>query len=370
MNTFRLVVLLSLAGCADGGGSSEVATVAEAIIGGRPSAADEDAAVLVETHIDGDRLYCSGTLVAPNLVLTARHCIVTQRKGTFSCTSSGELADFQDPLNYDLSTEAPENITISYGAHASAWRTVAAAKVVTPAELSICRNDIALLVLKDPLAAHYAPLRMEVPTVRSTFAVSSWGFTNDARISLPEDRSTRDDLQVTEVGPGLIPAGTFATSGGSLCFGDSGAGAMFDGAVEGVYSRIEADSCSSPQGRNVFMMIARQRELIERTFASIGATPWYAGQPPPWLAANGASCLSAEECQSGSCQNSRCEPREIPPRATADSGGIAPPPTDNTGGCSVGPTANDSAPILLWLTIACIVLQRRKGRRRYGEVQL
>ncbi len=57
-------------------------SLAQAVIGGTESSATHDQIVLL-VHSDGAKVFatCSGTLVAPNVVMTARHCVSAVAKG-------------------------------------------------------------------------------------------------------------------------------------------------------------------------------------------------------------------------------------------------------------------------------------------------
>ena len=69
----RAVVLLSSAlavSCSSAEPTGSTRAQGSAIVGGRPSSDDENAAVLVETTGDTGTLDCSGFLVAPRLVIT------------------------------------------------------------------------------------------------------------------------------------------------------------------------------------------------------------------------------------------------------------------------------------------------------------
>src|SRR5688500_7341829 len=84
----RIVIAAALLAAACGPSpqdSEKTATKSAAIIDGTASSVDQDSVVLITI---GARGGCTGTLVAPNLVLTARHC-VTETDGGALCKTDG-----------------------------------------------------------------------------------------------------------------------------------------------------------------------------------------------------------------------------------------------------------------------------------------
>jgi MYXO-CTERM domain-containing protein len=344
--------VVALAACGEGDvGTDRVGSLAQAIIAGRPSGASENATVFLSSS-------CSGTLVAPNLVLTARHCILAgSGSRPLECLSNGELANPNDPSATDLRTEDPANVSVRYGADETDFVAVRATRFFAPPELNLCKADLALVVLERPLATTYTPLRMEAPALRERFRVTGWGLTGDSQSDLPTARSSRDDLVVTEVGPGLIPSGTFATEGNKVCFGDSGAGAWFGDAVGGIVSRLDGRLCQDPYARHTFTMLGANRAFIEESFAAAGATPWYVGEPAPWLLKDGAACTSNDACLSASCTEGVC--------TSAAAAAPAPSASPEGKGCgaSSSPNGASSAATLAMVLAAGLgaVLRRRRA---------
>jgi hypothetical protein len=70
-----------------------IGTRSDAIIAGRESGADQDAVVLL--YLTARNQTCTGTMVAPNLLVTARHCVgEAGDDGVVTDYSPGELAVF------------------------------------------------------------------------------------------------------------------------------------------------------------------------------------------------------------------------------------------------------------------------------------
>src|SRR5690606_13404953 len=70
--------------------------VAQPVVGGEPSDDSTNSVVLLNAHgPDGGRS-CTGSVVAPRMIITARHCVSTFVDGSFSCTSDGNLGDSSD----------------------------------------------------------------------------------------------------------------------------------------------------------------------------------------------------------------------------------------------------------------------------------
>src|ERR1019366_3142812 len=84
--------------------------------------------------------FCSGVLLAPNLVATARHCVAELTSTTIDCTSSTFGALY--PASQVLVT-IDTTITMN-----SAFKSVS--KVIVPTganQTAVCGNDIALMIL-------------------------------------------------------------------------------------------------------------------------------------------------------------------------------------------------------------------------------
>ena len=178
---------------------------------------------------------CSGTLIAPNLVLTARHCVVASEGGaTVTCADTFGA------------TVAPSQIFVSTEWSLRGARKFYPAKsITTPEETSFCGNDIALITLKDNIPASSAtpvtPVVRFPMTDRSRIggriAAMGYGITNPsakdsgtrrlregiAIVCVPGDTSY--DCVKNGYGALMDSDREFITAG-YVCSGDSGGGAF------------------------------------------------------------------------------------------------------------------------------------------------
>src|SRR5215471_1349907 len=86
----------TVASCSFAEPDEPVAQTHSAILAGRPSGDDENANVYIENVGAVATLRCSGRIVAPGLVVAARHCFLNRTTTGLSCTSDGAPIDPAD----------------------------------------------------------------------------------------------------------------------------------------------------------------------------------------------------------------------------------------------------------------------------------
>lgn len=309
-----LSFVVFLSGCTLQASPEPRAEVSSAILHGTPSGADDNASVFIESETSPTTtLQCSGTLIAPNLVLTARHCTLKANVSDFRCTMDGE--SLADPTGKHASdTVDSKALTVRYGETTSSEVRAQVLQIILPEDYSLCRSDLAILRLDHPLAERYASVDFHAPKLGDTFSVLGWGFTNDGQKNLPGTRSRRDNLAVQDVGPGQMPAGHFSIVGNSMCFGDSGAAAFRQGAVVGVYSRILGSNpfCGLDSVTNLFVSVHLFEAFLRGTAEKAHATLWVAGTPPPWGAPG-----PPQDASIGACGIAPCGPSSSTPSSSS-----------------------------------------------------
>jgi len=290
----RAALLALLVACAAPAGE-DVATTRQAIVRGTDSDASQDAAVLV-LHYDAlskdGSAGCSGTLLAPRLVMTARHC-VADTDPSAACKSDGT------PISGGAvrGDHDPTKLYVFSGLHRPDFLsgTPQGAKgqaIVDDGASTLCNHDLALIVLDQPLpGGKIAPIRLDGgPKKDEVVALAGWGITETT--NTPETRQTKSGVKVLDVGPSGALDGSALGSAEVLideggCAGDSGGPAFAaSGAVIAALSRggngtpgEGAASCVG--GTNIYTSPAAFKDMVLSAFDKAGAKPWLEGQPQP-----------------------------------------------------------------------------------------
>jgi V8-like Glu-specific endopeptidase len=254
----------------------DVVAVSQPIIHGKRSSASQNAVVMLRI---ADEAVCTGTLVAPNLVLTARHCVSETEEG-IECAPNGRAIS-GGQVGRD---RAPEEIIVYAGAQQSSLRAGARGlSIIHDGATNLCNHDIAFVVLDRAITGTpIASLRLTDSTrAGEQVTAVGWGLTSSNK--LPKARMQRSDVSILDVGPSPDSASTQMLVAESICSGDSGGPALSAaGAIIGVVSyggngeydpSRPAAGCLGARARNVYTRVAPFPKLIREAFAEAGATP-------------------------------------------------------------------------------------------------
>lgn len=281
-----LAVALPLLGCAGQAPDESAASSSHAIINGEASGAEQDGVVLLRALLDDDsELVCTGSLVGPNLVLTARHCVSYLNEGQFSCTVRGELIDNPNGGGR-LGLHLPAERIEVYGRKLPRKAPLARGeRVISTLSPDICKNDIAFIVLDQAVELPVVPMRIGRPALLHEQGVLVGFGLGAAQTGIDyatQPRFQKRDLDITALGPDsladgvtTVPPRALILKGPSGCIGDSGGPllAQQSGAVLGVYSLQEGESCSASNVRHQMVHVPPFTSLIDEAFAAAGCLP-------------------------------------------------------------------------------------------------
>ncbi len=351
-NIWHAALLGSLLGCSS---EANLAVTRDGVVDGEASGAEQDGVLLLRALLEDDtESVCTASLVAPNLVLTAQHCVSYIAAGVFGCNARGELIDNPEgggQLGLGL---PPERIEV-YGASTPRKEPLArAARIVSTHSANICQNDIAFVLLDAALDLPLVPLRVGRPARVGELGVLV-GYGMDAGERGIDYRTQRREqkrgLVIGGVGPdsvedGVInvPPRSLLLEGPSGCIGDSGGPLLAEstGAILGLYSLQTASECGSPRVTHQLVHVPPFELLIRDAFEAAGATPLLEEPEPEMNGDAGSNAGGAASAE--------------PPLSGAPSDPVA---TPSSSGCSFSPR---TASLPLGTFAALLMLGRRRRR--------
>jgi Trypsin len=363
-------LLAVLSGCGQATPGEPVANAREAIAFGQPSGSEDDATVVVWGNAGTVIRRCTGSLIAPNVVLTARHCVAYLQEDTFSCTPNGDLTP-GSAGGTEGAVLAASAITVRVRKNVNGPADAIGTQIFAAQATSICRNDIAVVVLDRALTGlPIAPLRpFSGDQPGETVRLVGYGFDENSNYGT---RLSHSGLVISMVGTSsfrpngdAVPARTFVTEGPAGCEGDSGGPAFSDrNEVLGVFSSF-VGTCTDAATRNFYSEVAPfYEELLQPAFAAANAQPLIldAGEAGAGNAASADTDAGAVDPDAGSAG--------APSEGTLDGGAGSAPDyhlQDTSGGCKCrmgagGAHAPDSLSALA--AFGLLVWRGRSRRRR------
>jgi MYXO-CTERM domain-containing protein len=285
---------------------------------------------------------CSGALIAPNVVLTARHCVTKNATTSVACDENGRSANGP----HITADEEPATIGVYLGSSPNFAKPGVAngRAIVSPTGPYLCDSDIALVVLDTPIT-EVAPLEVRIHTpARKGEMIRSVGYGQNDQASPIGTRFRKGGVAVLAQGkavsPSKTPLGTHEFEvGKSICQGDSGGPAISEetGAVIGVVSR--GGGCEDDFG-HIYTTTAGFDQMFADAFTLAGA-------------------IATDEVGDGS--TSMPSTRSA---STATNDGVDATPPAAAAGCSVTTTGSSSSFAGLGVVAAIALLGARRRRAR------
>ena len=268
-----LATFLSACG---GSAADESAVDGDAIIRGTVAPASRNGVVYIQ---NGG--ICTGSLVAPNLVMTARHCVSQMTDMMAECLPNG-TAKQGGGVGSDL--PLGEIFVAVRGKDGKPANPVNPSKIITDKSKNLCSHDIAFLLLKTPITGvPIVPLRLEnTSKVGEAVTAIGWGYTE---LNAPAKTLMERKISLLEVGPGSRTSQAELLVAEGPCHGDSGGPLLSaKGAAIGVTSIGGDDSqtpsqakpsavCMGAKTKTFYTKIAQFKSLVDIAFLLAGAKP-------------------------------------------------------------------------------------------------